>query len=217
MRERTELECLIKDIRLAGAQTGGKRSDLQEELTLVEQQIQEKEETLRQVMPEWETQRARESLEKHRLDDANNKLMALFAKQGRVNRFRTKAERDGYLKQEIASLGAYQASQIAAFEATRTGLASCRQSEVQVKEQIAHASGNMEDEKNRARDLAEQLSVLKDERSTLTEQRKDLWREDTKLVSQLGHASDQLMAAERTLATMMDKVDLMLAISLQFY
>jgi structural maintenance of chromosome 3 (chondroitin sulfate proteoglycan 6) len=216
VRERTELECLIKDLQLAGTQTGGKRSDLQKELTLVEQQIQEKEETLRQVMPEWETQRARESLEKHRLDDANNKLMALFAKQGRVNRFRTKAQRDDYLKQEIASLGAYQASQMAALEATRTGLASCRQLEVQVKEQIARASGNMEEEKNRARDLAEQLSVLKDERSILTEQRKDLWREDTKLVSQLGHASDQLMAAERTLATMMDKVDLMLAISLQF-
>jgi structural maintenance of chromosome 3 (chondroitin sulfate proteoglycan 6) len=210
VRERTELECMINDIRSAGAQLGGKRSDLQLELALVEEQIAEKEEALQQVLPQWESQKVRESQEKRQLDDTAAKLSALFAKQGRVNRFRTQIERDNYLRHEIASLTAYLASQVAALEATKVELTSGYQLRVGMDEQIARVAGSMENGKSRTRDLAQQLSALKDERSNLVEKRKDLWREDTKLDSQLSHASDQLMAAERGLATMMDKVYFML-------
>jgi structural maintenance of chromosome 3 (chondroitin sulfate proteoglycan 6) len=56
VRERTELECLIKDLRSAGMKTWEKRSDIEAELARVEEQIEEKEEALRQVLPAWETQ-----------------------------------------------------------------------------------------------------------------------------------------------------------------
>jgi structural maintenance of chromosome 3 (chondroitin sulfate proteoglycan 6) len=206
IRERTELECLIKDLRLAGVKTGEKRSDIEAELARIEEQIKEKEEALRQVLPAWETQRARENLEKRQLDDASAKLSALYAKQGRVNRFRTKSDRDKYLQHEMASLGEYRASQMVALEATRAKITSCRQSVIEADESAIRISTRMVDERNRIRDLSEQLSSLKDERVDMIEKKKDLWREDTKLVNQLRHSSDQLNAAERALATMMDKV-----------
>jgi structural maintenance of chromosome 3 (chondroitin sulfate proteoglycan 6) len=42
--------------------------------------------------------------------------------------------------------------------------------------------------------------------AVLTMSFRDLWREDAKLETTVGHARDELRTAERTLATMMDKV-----------
>ena len=40
----------------------------------------------------------------------------------------------------------------------------------------------------------------------MTERRKDLWREDSKVDNLVSRASDELRTAERALAGMMDKV-----------
>jgi len=206
IRSRTELDCIVEDLKNAGAQTGGKRADYEKELAVIGEEIREKEAALQQVAPEWESQRTREAVEKRKLDEASARLTALYAKQGRVNRFRTKAERDAYLKHEINSIDAYGVSQTTALEGTRKELASCRQSLVEVDGHIAVVTEKMEDGRVRVRELGDQISALKDEQSELNEKRKELWREDTKLDSQLSHASDQLGTAERALATMMDKV-----------
>lgn len=157
-------------------------------------------------MPEWDAQRRLEAGEKRQLDEATAKLSALFAKQGRVNRFRTKAERDSYLKHEITSMGDYRVAQMSALETTHTELASSRRTLVEVDEQIQEVRKKIEDGRDRVRTLGEQVATLKDEHNELTERRKELWREDTKLDSQLRHAVEQLTTSERALATMMDKV-----------
>jgi structural maintenance of chromosome 3 (chondroitin sulfate proteoglycan 6) len=206
VRARTELECIVQDLRNAGAQTGGKRVEYEKELTLIEEEIVNKEAILQEVTPAWESQRTREVAERRKLDEASARLAALYAKQGRVNRFRTKAERDTFLRHEIASIDAYRASQTNALEATRAELVAAREKLVEVDGHIAVVADKMEDGKTRVRELGDQISALRDEQSELVEKRKELWREDTKLDSQLSHASDQLGMAERALATMIDKV-----------
>jgi structural maintenance of chromosome 3 (chondroitin sulfate proteoglycan 6) len=195
-------------LKNAGAQTGGKRTQIEKELTKINRVIREREAELEEVLPEWESHRAREAAAKRKLDESDARLATLYAKQGRANRFRNKNERDAYLRQEIHSIEGYRISQTGALETTRSELASSRQRLAEVDERIADLSGRMEDGRTRVRELGDQISVLRDEQSELTEKRKELWREDTKLDSQLSHASEQLGAAERTLATMMDKVSL---------
>jgi len=51
-------------------------------MELVEEKVAEKEAFLQELLPEWEEQRALESTEKRRLDEANAHLNSLFAKQG---------------------------------------------------------------------------------------------------------------------------------------
>jgi structural maintenance of chromosome 3 (chondroitin sulfate proteoglycan 6) len=46
----------------------------------------------------------------------------------------------------------------------------------------------------------------------MTEKRRDLWREDTKLDSLVSHAVDELRTAERSPAGMMDKVRVLINI-----
>ena len=117
IRTRTEFGCIIEDLRAAGRNVGGKREDFEAELREVEEK--ELEELLKELLPEWEEQHALESTEKRRLEEASANLNSLFEKQGRVMKFRTKSERDAFLRHKIASVSAYKANQASALEATQ--------------------------------------------------------------------------------------------------
>lgn len=165
-----------------------------------------KEAALNNIMPQWEQQRNLETSEKRKLDEASTKLSTLFAKQGRVSKFRTKAERDNYLRNEIASMSNYLAGQAAALEAAKADLESARRSEVELQQQMMGVQERIEEGRRRGKELSEEISALKERQIENTEKRKDLWREDTKLDSLVKRAADELRTAERALASMMDKV-----------
>jgi structural maintenance of chromosome 3 (chondroitin sulfate proteoglycan 6) len=196
----------VEDLQAAGERAGGKREELHAELADVQAQINEKEAELAELIPAWEAQKERETTEKRSLDHARSRLQTLYGKQGRLNRFRTKAERDTFLRHEIAAIGAYRKSQLTALETARAGLAATRRSLLEVETNIRSTEENIEESRNRTKDLAVQMASLKNEVTDLTEQRKELWREDTKLQSLVTHAADELRTAERNLASMMDKV-----------
>jgi structural maintenance of chromosome 3 (chondroitin sulfate proteoglycan 6) len=179
-------------------------------LRQVEEKVAEKEALLEELLPEWEEQRALESTEKRRLDEASANLNSLFAKQGRVTKFRTKSERDAFLRHEIASVSAYKANQVSALEVTRGELDTGMQSQNEIDTQIQSVHGKIEDGRQKAKEISENLAGLKEEHTKLTERRKDLWREDSKVDNLVSRASDELRTAERALAGMMDKVSYMI-------
>ncbi|KAG2123371.1 RecF/RecN/SMC [Suillus cothurnatus] len=202
IRARTELECIVADLR-----TTSERDDsaLKQELASVQQATRDKERELRDLIPQWDKARTKESAEKRKMEEARSQLSALFAKQGRVNRFRTKAERDAYLKQEIASMEAYQRARSAALDSTRKDVTQKTQNIAEMERRVDNIQGSLEDGRTRVKDIGEQVTALREQQTELIERRKEFWREDTKLDGLLAHASDELRGAERNLAGMMDK------------
>lgn len=150
--------------------------------------------------------RGLESEEKRRLDEARARLDALYAKRGRLDKFRTKAQRDQFLRAEIASMEAFRGTQDRALAGLQEELARAKESLKEVNENIAATQQKAGDGRDRVRQLGETIAELKDKQAEDTERRKELWREDTKLESMVTHAADELRGAERTLASMMDKV-----------
>ncbi|KAI0633424.1 structural maintenance of chromosome protein 3 [Trametes polyzona] len=205
VRSRTELECTVADLRLAVQRAGGRREALEEELAAVEAQIAEKERAIAELTPEWDGVRARESEEKRALDSARARLDALYAKRGRLDKFRTKAQRDQYLRAEIASMEAFRRTQAGALTGLQQELERATLSLKEVNDSITATQKKSEDERDKVRELGEKIAQLKDKQAEDTERRKELWREDTKLESLVTHAADELRGAERTLASMMDK------------
>ncbi|KAJ7273514.1 structural maintenance of chromosome protein 3 [Mycena haematopus] len=197
IRTRTELECIVQDLQSAGLRAGGKREEYDAELRQIEEQITTREDSLAALLPDWEATRAREASERRAFDEVSARLGSLFAKQGRGAKFRTKAERDAFLKQEITSMGAFRTSQAAALQTTKNELRDAQKGLTEIDAQIAGVQGKIEDGRERTKELQEEIVGLKDKQNELTEKRKDLWREDTKLES--------LVDAERALAGMMDK------------
>lgn len=166
----------------------------------------EKEEHLNELLPEYEEQRALEASEKKLLDSANAQLSALFAKQGRASKFRTKSERDAYLRHEITSVGTYRNNQSLVLESTNEDMAKVAQDQTEIDQAITNVQDRLEDGRTKMKELSEKINTLKEKQHELTERRKDYWREDTKLDSLVSRAADELRTAERSLASMMDKV-----------
>lgn len=140
------------------------------------------------------------------MDEARVRLDALYSKRGRLEKFRTRAERDKYLRAEIASVETYATSQNNALLNARQELEQARTSLQEIEQRAGAAVERAEDGRTRAKELGEQLARLKDEHVELTERRKELWREETKLKSLVDGEADELRTAERSLASMMDKV-----------
>ena len=191
---------------MADARAGGQRNDLESELANVEGQIAQKEETLAVLLPKWDTHRAAEAEQRRALDDANGKLAALYAKQGRLQRFRTRAERDQFLRSELTALESHGASLNDALKASGVEMQTTVTLRDQLNERMADVTRRGEESRGRAREHGEELAKLTEQRGEWVEQRKDLWREDAKLDSTRNHAADELRSAERNLASMMDKV-----------
>ncbi|KAI9463542.1 structural maintenance of chromosome protein 3 [Lactarius psammicola] len=204
-RSQKELELRIADLRAADARAGGQRDAIEGELADVEAQVAQKEAALAALLPRWEAHRVAESEQRQSLDEANGKLAALYAKKGRLERFRTRAERDQYLRSELAALETHRTVQGDALKASNAELQTALASREQLDGRVAEVTQRGEDSRGRARDLGEELAKLADQRSEWVERRKDLWREDAKLDSTRNRAADELRSAERTLASMMDK------------
>lgn len=205
---RTELECVIEDLRSAGDLAGGKRAGLEAEIAKLTRQISAKERELQTLLPDWEAQRSKESTERRKLDHAEVKLKAAFSRQARATRFKSRAERDQCLRHEIASIETYQATQTSALQAAKEELNISHRSQKEIEEKILGIRGRIEDGRTKMKGLSNQATTLRDQHAGLAEKRKELWREDTKLDTLLKQASEQSKRAESALATLMDKVDL---------
>jgi structural maintenance of chromosome 3 (chondroitin sulfate proteoglycan 6) len=161
---------------------------------------------LAQLIPEWEQKKEAELNEKRSLELAKGQLGALYSKQGRLSKFKTQRERDNYLTSEIASVGAFRQSQLAALQTAQQDLASNRTSLQDIEARVSNTEAQAGEGKERVKALSTQIATLKNESAELTERRKELWREETKLASQTSHAVEERRSAERNLASMMDKV-----------
>ncbi|KAI0321625.1 hypothetical protein OF83DRAFT_1274537 [Amylostereum chailletii] len=200
-----ELELRVEDLRAADARAGGKRAELESELEGIEAQIQAKEDELAQLRQQYDAKRNQEAELRRAHDEAKGRLSSLSTKHGRTNRFRTRAERDQYLRKEISSVQAHQQTQTRTLEAVRSELQAAEQSLAEVDTRMEGLRDRAEDGRARVKTLGEQIAQLGEEKAVLTEQRKELWREDAKVNSARRHAWDEFKSAKRALPGMMDK------------
>lgn len=106
------------------------------------------------------------------LDEAKGRLQALYAKQGRISQFNTRAERDTFLQNEITSMQESESKVQADLDALARELQTSTDKLsglVQRSEDVGH---NLEDRRERLRVLTEELHKLSEDKVKLTEQRK---------------------------------------------
>lgn len=169
-------------------------------------EIQVKEQELENLGPQWDDVRARGSELKRSLDEKRGRLDGLYAKQGRSQQFRTKAERDAYLKSEIASLEKYQSLQNGALQQAKGDLKAANDRLQQVSDEREETLAKADQIRAQITELSDQIAKDKDTQEERKEQRKSLWREDTRLDSLVSRATEEMRSADQILASMMDRV-----------
>lgn len=101
-----------------------------------------------------------------------SRLNTLYAKQGRLTQFRTKAERDAFLRKEITSIQSYRDTLVNDLEGLRDGIQSDKERLLQLQNRSEAVETEMHQRREKIRELVEKLHQLKEEQTAKAEQRK---------------------------------------------
>ncbi|KAG0647721.1 Chromosome segregation sudA [Hyphodiscus hymeniophilus] len=180
------------------------RARHQTELKAVKQEIASKEMELATIIPDYNERKAKETEVKQNMDAADSSRQRLYNKQGRGAQFKSKAERDNWLKNEIqelnTALGEQKANRMDADEQVKSVQTDIKSLEGELdglRQRVEGWNGNRQA-------LSDEVSIAKDALEKLHDERKILRREDDKLESIIGNARQERDRAEKELSYTMD-------------
>ncbi|KAF2138988.1 uncharacterized protein K452DRAFT_310950 [Aplosporella prunicola CBS 121167] len=192
---------------LTEGQSAAKQSKIRHdtELRQVQDQIRQREEELTQLMPEYNRMKEQESTIRTQLAEAEGTRQRLYAKQGRQAQFRTKRERDDWLRKEIDEVNVALATRKAVAMQTMEDISELETEIGRLETDIAELRTRIENRGDSMQSISEEVQKAKEDRERLMDQRKELWREEAKLDSVISNAQQELSRAERFLSHMMDQ------------
>jgi structural maintenance of chromosome 3 (chondroitin sulfate proteoglycan 6) len=106
------------------------------------------------------------------MDDAQARLGALHAKQGRISRFSSRAARDNYLKSEIQGLKAAERSLTESLETVDTEIASVQEKIEDLRRRVVDSRDQVQERGNLLTTLGEEIVEKNAKKARLVEQRK---------------------------------------------
>ncbi|KAK9456302.1 RecF/RecN/SMC [Dipodascopsis uninucleata] len=205
IRSQAQLELELKDKRDNEEESHRTSMKRQEDLRSILDQISIKERQLNELIPKFEYSQSAENEVKKSLVEAEAMQQRLYSKQGRNAQFSSKAERDRWLKKEIADIRAtirqreeIKADLEAQINDMSTQLDDARAATVEMRDTLEHAEETLSD-------LQRQQYEKKQSRDKVADERKELWREGAKSDSALENARDKLEMAERAFSGTMDR------------
>lgn len=196
------------DVRnLSAGRNAAQRSRQQHDdnLQQVREQIRAIEQELADdILPDFEQASQKAKTTKSQLDDAETRRQGLYAKQGRNARFRSKQDRDTWLRAQIneanLSLSKFRATRMS----TQEGVTEDEKIIEQLEKDVEQMQSRINNQAGNAQGLEQELQTVKENKEKLMDERKELWRKDARLDSEISTAQDQLRKAERALSHMMD-------------
>lgn len=203
-KKKARIELAVKNLKDGHSAAQQARTRQQKDLREVKQEIAKKEAELARILPDFNQRKAKEIEVKQKLDAAKATQNGLYEKQGRLHQYKSKAERDKWLKNEIQetnnALGEQNANRINADEEIQS-----------VQTEIKSLEGEIESLRKRfdgwdgsRQALSDEVATAKDALEKLSDERKVLRREDDKLESVIANARQEQERAERELSYMMD-------------
>ncbi|KAI1212329.1 RecF/RecN/SMC protein [Annulohypoxylon truncatum] len=176
------------------------------ELEEVKTAIAQREAELKKLIPDFEKAKRKEAEIKQALDSAEAGRQRLFTKQTRGSQFKSKGERDAWLRKEIddlnVTLSQQRANRLDADEEVKSIQAGIQQ----LEDEIAVLRQKNEGFGDNRLAIAEEVTSAKDVLDKLNEERKLLRRQDDKLETIIANARGELDNSERELSHTMDRV-----------
>ncbi|BEJ13833.1 hypothetical protein CspHIS471_0310070 [Cutaneotrichosporon sp. HIS471] len=205
VRSKTEVECIIADFQQAGENNETRRLETIEQLESLDRRVKRTADKLGELNTALEQRTAEERQAKDLLDTSQSRLQVLYAKQGRTRQFRSKADRDAYLTNEVRSLESYAKQQQKTIADREKDVQGAKTHLEEVSARSAEQQDGEEGQRETLKRMSEEQAKLKTDLDSMKEKRKELWREDGKLSQSATNAKSELDNAQRLLQGMMDK------------
>lgn len=181
------------------------RSQAASELRDVQAQIAERESQLQQLLPQFNALREQERGVKQQMQETEATRARLFTKQGRSSRYKNKKERDNDLRRQINEINVTLATRKAISMQTTEDIAELEAQITELETEIASMRDRLSNRGDEQQTISEQIQRAKEEKESLNDRRKEIWREEAKLDAVLSQAQQELQKAEHFLAQMMDQ------------
>ncbi|KAG0348496.1 Structural maintenance of chromosomes protein 3 [Podila humilis] len=202
---KAQIELRIKDYEDNADQTVETERKVREELKSVEEQIIAKEADLSNIIPEFQRLQGLEQSLHEELEQVDLQRQTLYSKQGRAGQFTSKAQRDEWIHKEINEIQESFTAQESQSKQVASDITSLNLQTMELSQKIQEMRQKEQQRRNDGDQLAVEQMSFKLERDSLTEKRKELWREDAKMDSMLNHLREELRSSERALGASMDK------------
>ncbi|KAI1426713.1 putative chromosome segregation protein SudA [Xylaria sp. FL1777] len=203
-KARAKTELAVKSLSDSMSAQEQAKEEHAAELNRVKAAISSKEAELKKLMPELERRKRKEAEVRQALDTADAGRQRLFTKQTRGTQFRSKSERDTWLRKEIDDLnltmGTQKATRLDAEEQVNNIQASIQELEKEI-EALRQKNGAFGSDRAA---LAEGYNKAKDVVHKLQEEIKQLRKKDDTLDKELRDAQEDKAKAENVLRKSMD-------------
>lgn len=204
-REKAEVELEVQRLTEGEGQSQRSRKQGHEELKTVRASIAQKEQQLSKLVPRYEKAKKLEEDTRAKLDSQEALQKRLYAKQGRNSRFKSKAERDTFLKKEVADINQTVARQKALRVDADEEIEELKSEQQRLDQASELNKAQLEGRVAEAQDISEELNTLKQQHLELADRRKETLRESSKSDTILSSAKARMEKAERTMASTMDQ------------
>ena len=204
-KEKAKIELEVQT--LTAGQAGAQQAHEQRarEAQTVQQSIQDREAQLQKLSPQYDQARTEEMTVKTQLAEKANQRQRLYAKQGRSAKFKTKAERDKWLNKEIEESNEALATRKAVRIQTIEEIQALEQDSKATTSKVAELRGRLDGYEGTMQSLYGEAMSVRETRSALQDERKQLLREKEHLDSVLHNTQQEYDRAERFLSKMMDQ------------
>lgn len=199
-----KIEMRTKNLKDGQSSQEQARAQHDADLESVQAEIASKEQELSKILPNFNRAKTSEDDIKRQLDAAEGSRSRLFAKQTRGTRFRNKAERDAWLKQEIEELDLTISTQKANKMDADEEVSRVQRSIAQTEKEVADLRSRLANWSGERSSLAEDVTKARDALDKLNDERKLIRREDDKLSSVISNARHEKEQSERELSHAMD-------------
>lgn len=192
---------------LTDGQTAAKKAKTHHdtELKRLRSEISQREKELNGLLPDYNKHRQQEQEIKTKLDDAEASRNRLYTKQGRNARFRSKNERDDWLREQVND-AIFSLSKVKAVRMQTDEEITQLKTEIEEGEPALEAlQDKLSGHGDATSDLDRKIFATKEERDQLMDERKERWREVAKNDTVVAGLKDELSKAERNLSHMMDR------------
>ncbi|KAF9290026.1 Structural maintenance of chromosomes protein 3 [Mortierella alpina] len=205
IKVKAQIELRIKDHDDNAEQTTESERRNQQELQAIEEEIRARELELSQVAPEFHQRETEEHELREKLVRFDLERQILYSKQGRSGQFNSREERDEWIRKESQEMVKSCNAQTLQYHQVVSGVEALQAKLAQERETIQTLRDQEIARKEANESLLQELVALKAERDQLTDQRKELWREDAKTDSTLNNLREEQRKSERSLGASMDK------------
>ncbi|WPH03250.1 Hypothetical protein R9X50_00612700 [Acrodontium crateriforme] len=204
-KEKAKIELTVQSMLHNQSALQQAKAQHDSQLHEVQTQIAEREAQLAQLLPEYNAKKEEEKAVKQQLQDTEAIRQRLYAKQSRQNQYKSKKERDDFLRKEIKDVYDSLARRKAVLMDIGEEITEQELDISRLEKEITELRNRIENRGDDQQNISAIVQTAKEERERLQDRRKELWREEARLDSVIENAKRELDNAEKFLSHMMDQ------------